>query len=331
MLISVIVVNWNGAAHLGRCLAALRDQRFDDFEAIVVDNGSTDGSVEIAAREFPGFRLLRAERNLGFAAACNLGARTARGEWLAMLNNDAFAEPDWLEELAAAVAAHPGHDGFASCQLRDADPGRLDGAGDAYHTSGLAWRLGQGEPAGPPWDAPREVFAPCAAAALYRRSAFLAAGGFDENFFCYFEDVDLAFRMRLRGSRFRYQPRARVRHVGSASVGQASAFARYHGHRNLVWTFLKNMPPALLWRFLPGHLLFNLASLVALSFTPQAGAVWRAKWHAVRALPRVLRERRALQAGRTVAAEELERRMSRGWPALLGRGWRRARAAGGTA
>jgi GT2 family glycosyltransferase len=331
MLISVIVVNWNGAAHLGRCLARLREQGFRDFEVIVVDNGSSDGSPETLERDHPEVRLLREERNLGFAAACNRGAHAARGEWLAMLNNDAFAEPDWLDELAAAVAAHPDLDGFASCQLRDADPTELDGAGDAYHTSGLAWRIGQGEALGPPWDAAREVFAPCAAAALYRKSAFLAAGGFDEAFFCYFEDVDLAFRMRLRGSRFLYLPQARVRHVGSATVGQASAFARYHGHRNLVWTFVKNMPSALLWRFLPGHLLFNLLSLVVLSFTPQAGAVWRAKWHALRALPRVLRERRVLQAARTVPADELERGMARGWSALLGRGWRRLRAAGGVA
>jgi GT2 family glycosyltransferase len=319
VLISVIVVNWNGAAHLRRCLGQLRAQRFRDFETIVVDNGSSDGSDEIVAREFPECRLLRQERNLGFAAANNLGARAASGAWLALLNNDAFPEPDWLEALARATAEHPQYSGFASCQLDDAAPSRLDGAGDAYHTSGLAWRLGHGETFGPPWDRPREVFAPCAAAVLYRRDAFLAAGGFDETFFCYFEDMDLAFRLRLCGARFLYLPQARVRHVGSASIGQKSDLARYLGHRNLVWTFVKNMPPALFWRFLPGHILLNLMSLLVFSLRGQPGAIWRAKWHALKGLPRVLRARRAIQAARTAPAEELERHMQRGLGALLRR------------
>lgn len=328
MPISVIVVNWNGAAHLRRCLAALRAQRFRDFETIVVDNGSSDGSAEIVAREFPECRLLRQDTNLGFAAANNLGVRAARGAWVALLNNDAFPEPDWLTELVRATEEHPRYSGFASCQLSDADARVLDGAGDAYHASGLAWRLGLGEAYGPPWDQPREVFAPCAAAALYRRDAFLEAGGFDEAFFCYFEDVDLAFRLALRGARFLYLPRAFVRHVGSASIGQKSDLARYLGHRNLVWTFLKNMPPALFWRFLPGHILLNLMSLVLFTLNGQARAIWRAKWHALKDLPRVLRARRTIQATRTAPVEELERRMERGVRALLGRGRARpARAA----
>ena len=133
--------------------------------------------------------------------------------------------------------------------------------------------------------------------------------------------------MSLRGARFLYLPQARVRHVGSASIGQKSDLARYLGHRNLVWTFLKNMPPALFWRYLPGHILFNLMSLIVLGLGGQAPAVWRAKWHALKALPRVLRERRAIQRTRTVAAEELERRMCRGLAALLHHGARRLRPA----
>ena len=324
MLISVIVVNWNGTPHLRRCLAALRAQQFRDFEAIVVDNASSDGSADIVTREFPEFRLLPQPANLGFAAANNIGTRAARGEWLALLNNDAFPEPDWLAQLAQATCDYPECDGFASCQLSDADPGRLDGAGDSYHSIGLAWRSGRGRAFGPPWDAPRAVFAPCAAAALYRRAAFLEVGGFDEAFFCYFEDVDLAFRLGLRGRRFMYIPQARVRHIGSASHGQASDFARYHGHRNLVWTFVKNMPACLLWRYLPGHILFNLISLIVFTLSGQPGALWRAKWHALKGLPRVLRERRALQARRTAPAAALDGLMAHGLWTLI-RGQRRTR------
>jgi GT2 family glycosyltransferase len=319
MLISVIVVNWNGTPHLRRCLAALRAQQFRDFEASVVDNASSDGSADIVTCEFPEFRLLPQTANLGFAAANNIGARAARGEWLALLNNDAFAEPDWLTQLAQATRDYPDCAGFASCQLSDADPARLDGAGDSYHSIGLAWRSGRGRPFGPPWDAPRAVFAPCAAAALYRRADFLDAGGFDEAFFCYFEDVDLAFRLGLQGRRFMYISGARVRHIGSASHGQSSDFARYHGHRNLVWTFVKNMPASLLWRYLPGHILFNLLSLLVFTLAGQPRALWRAKWHALKGLPRVLRERRVLQAQRTAPAADLDGLMVHGLWALTRR------------
>lgn len=319
MLISVIVVNWNGTPHLRRCLAALRAQQFRDFEAIVVDNASSDGSADIVTREFPEFRLLPQTANLGFAAANNIGARAASGEWLALLNNDAFAEPDWLTQLAQATRDYPNCAGFASCQLSDVDPSRLDGAGDSYHSIGLAWRSGRGQPYGPPWDAPRAVFAPCAAAALYRRTSFLNAGGFDEAYFCYFEDVDLAFRLGLQGRRFMYIPQARVRHVGSASHGQASDFARYHGHRNLVWTFVKNMPASLLWRYLPGHILFNVLSLIFFTLAGQPGALWRAKWHALKGLPRVLRERRVIQSQRTAPAVDLDGLMVHGVWALIRR------------
>jgi len=318
-LVSVIVVNWNGQAYLGRCLAALAAQTFHDFEVIVVDNGSSDGSTDIVGARWPHYRLLRQDRNLGFAAANNIGARAARAAWLALLNNDAFPEPDWLAQLVLATRDHPEYCGFASCQLNDADPTRLDGAGDSYHSIGLAWRSGYGQPFGPPWDAPRPVFAPCAAAALYRKEAFLDVGGFDEAFFCYFEDIDLAFRLGLRGGRFLYIPRAQVRHVGSASHGQASDFARYHGHRNLVWTFVKNMPASLLWRYLPGHILFNLLSLMVFTLAGQPRALWRAKWHALKGLPRVLRERRALQACRTAPAADLDKLMAHGLWALIRR------------
>jgi GT2 family glycosyltransferase len=183
----------------------------------------------------------------------------------------------------------------------------------------VPWRAGFGQPHGPPWDAEREIFVPCACAAVYRREAFTAAGGFDEAFFCYVEDVDLAFRMQLRGGRFMYVPDAVVHHVGSASTGRASDFARYHGHRNMVWCFLKNMPGPLLWKYLPAHLAMNLASLLSFSLRGEGRPIWRAKWDALKALPRLLAERRRIQGTRTASARDLERRMARGLTALLTR------------
>ncbi len=179
-----------------------------------------------------------------------------------MLNPDAFPEPRWLEALLQAAAAHPEFSFFASRQLQANAPHLLDGAGDALHISGLAWRRYAGYPAAQFGSETVEVFGPCGAAALYSRQAFLNAGGFDETFFSYHEDVDLAFRLRLQAERCLYVPEAVVHHIGSASLGPDSDFALYHWQRNFVWSFVKNMPSALLWEALPAHLLANLIYLV---------------------------------------------------------------------
>ena len=157
-----------------------------------------------------------------------------------------------------------------------------------------------------------EVFAPCAAAALYRRAAFEEIGGFDERFFCYFEDVDLGFRLRLRGHRCVYVPDAIVRHVSSALSGYRSDFAVYHGERNAVWTFVKNMPGPLFWFYLPQHLALNLAALGYYPWRGQGRVVWRAKRDAMLGLPAALRERRAVQQQRRVEWRALRRAMVRG-------------------
>jgi GT2 family glycosyltransferase len=311
--IAVIVVNWNGGDDLRRCLQALAAQERAADRVIVADNGSGDGSLEPALAALPGAEALRLGRNTGFAAANNAALRAcADCDWVALLNPDAFPRPDWLQRLAAAAAAAPGYASFAS-QLRQAgDEARLDGAGDVYHVSGLVWRDGHGA-AVPAQDAPREVFSPCAAAALYRRDALLEAGGFDERYFCYLEDVDLGFRLRLRGHRCLYVPEAVVLHVGSGSTGRGSDFSTYHGHRNLVWTFFKDMPAALLLLYLPQHLLLNAASVAWFAARGQARVILKAKWDALRGLPAVLRERRSVQRARTVGGSALRRAMARGW------------------
>jgi GT2 family glycosyltransferase len=191
----------------------------------------------------------------------------------------------------------------------DASPDRLDGAGDSYHVSGRAWRNGH-RVSWAEWPAAdEEVFAPCAAAALYRRDAFEEVGGFDEQFFCYFEDVDLGFRLRLRGYRCLYVHSAVVRHVSSASSGYRSDFAVYHGERNAVWTFAKNMPALLLWVYLPQHLALNFAALLFYPMRGQGKAVWRAKLDALRGLPAVWKRRKRVQAALHVDPWALRRSM----------------------
>jgi GT2 family glycosyltransferase len=304
--IAVLIVNYNAGAYLGRCLEALSHQTVRDFRAIVVDNGSRDGSAESIAGRYPNVTVVHAGRNLGFAAGNNLGLKhAARAEWVVLLNPDAFPEPDWLERLVLAAFSNPQFS-FFGCRMRVADsPELLDGTGDVYHVSGMAWRRDHGVRAEAGHALPDEIFGPCAAAAMYSHAALDQVGGFDERYFCYHEDVDLAFRLRLRGHRCRYVPDAVVNHVGSGITGRRSDFSTYHGHRNLVWTYVKDMPGALFWLFLPLHLLLNLVSIFVFALRGQAGVILRAKRDAIAGLGEAIRQRRAIQADRRVPLRAL--------------------------
>jgi GT2 family glycosyltransferase len=295
--VAVIIVNHNSGALLGRCLNA------DDIE-----------------QNHSGVQVIHCTENFGFAKGNNLGiAAIGECEWIACLNPDAFPEPDWLEQFLKGAKGHP-ECHFFGCKLLQADtPKTLDGTGDVYHVSGLAWRRDHGKPDTEGAGEDGEIFAPCAAAALYRRSVLIEAGGFDESFFCYFEDVDLAFRLRLKGYRCYYVSGARVRHVGSAITGRKSDFSVYHGHRNLVWTYFKNMPAPLLWVYLPLHLALNLSSLLVYSFAGRAGVIFRAKWDAVKGLHLAWVARKTIQSHRRASAADLNRAMAKGFGTLFKR------------
>lgn len=267
------------------------------FELILVDNGSTDNSMDNLESQWNGLQLIveHLNKNLGFAAANNIGARLARGKWLVLLNADAFPEPDWLEKLLHAAEQNPQYTMFSSRQIQYNAPDYLDGAGDAYHVSGLAWRNYYNYPSEKNGWEQKEVFSPCAAAALYSREEFLKIGGFDEDYFSYFEDVDLGFRLRLSGAKCLYVPDAVVRHVGSASTGKRSDFSVYYGYRNLIWTFIKDMPSPYIWLFLPIHIGTLIFFFLYLTARGQGKAISRAIWDAVCGLPNILAKRRQVQ------------------------------------
>ena len=321
-IVSIIVVYFNSAKYLPRCLESLAQQTFPDFEVIIVDNGSRDGGMAGLAQKHLNLNLKveQLPANLGFAVANNCGARLAQGKWLVLLNTDAFPEPDWLEKLLQAAQRHPEYASFASRQLQANAPEFLDGAGDAYHISGWAWRVSFGYPAKRYGLDEREPFSPCAAAAMYLRDAFWDVGGFDEDFFSYYEDVDLGFRLRLKGYRSLYVPTAVVHHVGSATFGERSDFVYYYVQRNFIWIFIKNMPSAMLWRYLPAHILANLFHVFYFTLHRRGRLAWQAKYDAVKELPKIMEKRRVIQKGRKSTNSELLRTMERGWlqPYLLG-------------
>jgi GT2 family glycosyltransferase len=310
--VSVVIVNWNSGALLERCLATLCRQTLMPDHVLVVDNGSTDHSSDCVER-FPPCVLLRAGKNLGFAAGNNLAFRQCETEFVALLNPDAFPDEHWLENLISAAMMHPGCAAFGSRQLSASDPDIIDGIGDAYHFSGRVWRERHGSVQNTGDLVPRGIFSPCAAAALYRRRAVEEIGGFDEDYFCYAEDVDLGFRLRLMGYSARYVPDAVVLHCASAVTGgQHSDFSVYHGHRNLVWTFVKDMPGPLLWLLFPAHLALNVAAVAAYALDRRAGLILRAKWDALKGLPRMWAKRKAVQRNRVASVADIWAVLSKG-------------------
>ena len=254
--VTVIIVAYNSGDYLQPCLEALAVQTFQDFEVVIADNASSDGAVAALRLPDPRFRVRDMGGNLGFAAANNRVAAQSTAEFLVLLNADTVAEPGWLEALVIAARAHPEAASFGSIQIRMDDREIFDGVGDVWHVAGIAWRALEGQPRRPISDA--EIMGPCAAGALYRRNDFQAIGGFDERFFCYCEDIDLALRLQLSGRTSRRVAGAVLLHAGSGTTGRISEFTLYHGHRNRVWTFLKNTPGLWLWVWLPAHLAANV-------------------------------------------------------------------------
>jgi GT2 family glycosyltransferase len=293
--VTVVIPNWNGQRFLGRCLSSLRSQSFQDFETIVVDNGSADDSLEFTARNFPEVRIVALGENRGFSAAANAGILASGSEFVALLNNDTEQCPGWLAELVRAADAHPEAGSLASRLV--------DGAGDALRRSGLPYRLGHRERDRGQYDTPSFVFGACAAAALYRRTMLDDVGYFDEDFFAYCEDGDLSFRAQLAGYRCLYVPQAVVYHMGSASTGgKRSPTATRLGTQNGVNLLVKNLPTSLFWRFLPSLVIGQLSRIVLTSFAPGGllahalgfAGVWRL-------LPQMLRKRREIRKRQRVS------------------------------
>ena len=254
--VTVIIVAYNSGDYLQPCLEALAVQTFPDFEVVIADTASSDGAVAALRLPDSRFRVRDMGGNLGFAEANNRVAAQSTAEFLVLLNADTVAEPGWLEALVIAARAHPEAASFGSIQIRMDDREIFDGVGDVWHVAGIAWRALEGQPRRPISDA--EIMGPCAAGALYRRNDFQAIGGFDERFFCYCEDIDLALRLQLSGRTSRRVAGAVLLHAGSGTTGRISEFTLYHGHRNRVWTFLKNTPGLWLWVWLPAHLAANV-------------------------------------------------------------------------
>ena len=240
--ITIVIPNLNGMRWLEGCLGSLRKQTDRDFETILIDNGSDDGSVDFVRARFPEVKVRAYHRNTGFCRAVNAGIRMSRSRYVLLLNNDTVCSERMVEELHRAMDADEKRFSCAAKMIRLSDPSVLDDAGDFYCALGWAFARGKGQDAGR-YSGAQEIFACCAAAAIYRRSMLEETGLLDERHFAYLEDIDLGYRAQIFGFRNWYVPAAVVYHAGSATSGSAhNAFKVKLASRNSVYLIWKNMP-----------------------------------------------------------------------------------------
>ena len=321
-LVSVIVVNWNGLAYLPECLDSLDAQTYPALEIVVVENGSTDGSVDFLRNQRPGrLRLVESPSNLGFAGGNNLGIRAAKGAYVALLNNDAAADPRWVDALVAAAEADPAVGMCATRIYAWRRPDLLDGAGLLVSADGIGRGRGRLQSDGERYEREADVLLPSACAALYRRSMLDEIGLFDEDFFAYCEDTDLGLRARIAGWRCRYVPTAIAKHHYSGSTGPHSPFKAFHVERNRIWVVVKCFPlgmvVASLVYTMARYALQLYATLIGRGAAAKLAAqqspwvlvatIARAWMSALARLPEMWRRRRAIHSAARIGRRELGR------------------------
>ncbi len=296
---SVVIPNWNGRDLLDTCLSSLKRQIYQDFEIIVVDSGSTDDSVQFIRSSYPEVRICILQVNEGFCVAVNCGIRSARGKYVALLNNDTEVDPAWLVELTKALEENP-EVGFCASKMKNYyNRNLIDNAGDMLYYYGHT--VGRNEIDAGQYDQPRFLFSACAGAAIYRSEMFETVGLFDEDFFAYYEDIDLGMRAQLMGYKCLYVPTAVVYHMIQATSNQIPAKRFIWMQRNIVIVHLKNMSLRLLIKIIPTFfLLHTYSTFLYFIKTKDIKTIARMYYSVIRILPSTIRKRRHIQERITV-------------------------------
>jgi len=298
--ISIVIPNWNGLVHLRDCLEAVGRQTLRPLETILVDNGSDDGSFDFVRDSFRGVHLIGLSRNYGFAYAVNRGIEAARGELIALLNNDTEVDARWLELLASALVENE-KAGSAACKMLNFfDRDIIDAAGDVLTRSGSPFSRGHGMKDDGSFDTRSPVFGACAGAALYRRKLFADVGLFDEQFISYYEDADLAFRAQLAGFTCTYVPQAVCYHKKGATTG--SQYPARMMERNLTAYYVKNFPWVVLMRKLPMILGGRVRRIFRSMLAGRGRSTWRGVLEGCLLIPSMLVKRHAVQRLRIVTS-----------------------------
>lgn len=244
---SVIIPNWNGKRFLAECLDSLREQTFDNFETILVDNGSTDGSAEFVLDRYgDSVRIIKCPRNFGYTGGNNIGIRSSRGECIVLLNNDTKVEPTWLEELVKAVGINPRAGMWASKVYSYFQKNQIEAVGELIYWDGLNRARGQYEQDRGQYGVMEEILFPPGCGGMFLKTVFEEIGLFDEDFFAYGDDAEIGIRARLAGWKCYYVPKAILYHKSSGSTGQYSPFKAFYVERNRLWITIKYFPWPLL-------------------------------------------------------------------------------------
>jgi GT2 family glycosyltransferase len=295
LVIEVIVPNWNGMRVLPRSLESLARQTFCGFRVTVVDNGSKDGSVEYLREQWKEVRVLALPRNFGFCTAVNHAIRRSPADLIALLNNDAEAEPEWLEALFLAARKYPRAGSFASKILMAGNRGRIESAGDFVKKDACGANRGRGEEDKGQYEQEEEVFSASAAAALYRHRLFEKVGLFDEAFFAYFEDVDLGFRAQRFGFSCVYVPGARAVHLGKASRPGDRHWHLKQEFVNSTVCQIKNLPTRYFVRNFRSILSSHLRGLMGLAKEGSPRLLLASETDLIRKMPQALWKRARLR------------------------------------
>lgn len=306
---SVILVNWNRKALLEKCLRSLAEQTDSDFELVLVDNGSTDGSLAcLDPLSFPSLTVIRNNTNYGFGRAVNQGIRAARGRFIALVNNDVLLDRSWLEEVIRGFDLSPRTGMCASKILLAETPNLIDKVGHVIYGDGQNYGRGHGQPDRGQYDHVEEVLFPDGAAAIYRAEVFESAGLFDEDFFAYGDDAELGLRVRLCGWKCYFIPLALAYHYHSATLGSYAPEKIYLIERNRIWLALKLFPGRQLAQvpfYSAIRYLYSLWALVTsrghVGECARQGLAWamfravlRAHGAALRGIPQMVRKRREI-------------------------------------
>ena len=328
--IVVVIPSWNHAHGLRACLDSVQAQTLKPH-IIVVDNGSTDDSVAIIEKHYPNVELIKHEKNLGYSGGVNPGFRRAMEmdyDYVAPFNNDAIADRNWLKYLAAYLNTHA-DTGIVTCKLLSADGKHLDSTGDYYTTWGLAYPRGRGEADITRYDNETNIFGASGGASLYRVAMLREIGILDDNFFAYYEDVDISFRAQLAGWKIAYVPDSKVYHEMSVTGARIKGFFTYQTMKNLPMVLWKNVPLPLLPTVLPRFTLVYISFFVSAA---QRGQLYYAVKGSLRAtvlLPKKMWQRRRIQKNRKVDVDYIKSILvwdlppnAARWRAIRTRWWR---------
>jgi GT2 family glycosyltransferase len=319
---AVVIPNWNGKDSLGNCLDSLQAQT-EPAEIIVVDNGSTDGSVEFLGINYPAVVLIKRDKNYGFTGGTNPGMQKAIGDgfkYVALFNNDAIADKNWLKQLVAFLDEHD-NAGIATSKICDAKKTHLDSTGEGYSIWGLPFPRGRAEEFSHKYDKDVWVFGASGGASLHRIKMLEEIGLFDNDFFAYYEDVDLSFRAQLAGWKIGYVPEAIASHEIGATSSKMKGFTTYQTMKNLPMLLWKNVPFKLLPVIVPRFYIAYNAFYISAARRGQLWPALRGELAFVIKFPKKLSQRRHIQKSRRVSLEYINSIMTHDLPPKADKLW----------